>query len=95
MVPIAFLLNDETMQEEVLVPLAEATVREVEIIGSFRYAHTYPICLSLLASEKINLKPLITHRFGFDEPSVAEGFAAARDTAVSGAIKVMFDVDNV
>lgn len=81
-------MGDETMT----LPLTEASIREVDIIGSFRYAHTYPTCLALLSSGKINVKPLVTHRFGFDQQSVLEGFTVARDSEATGAIKVMFDL---
>ena len=87
------MLLEIILQEEVSIPLADMTVREVELLGSFRYAHTYPICLSLLSRGKIDVKPLITHRFSFDESGVAEGFTAARDAGTSGAIKVMFNLE--
>lgn len=46
------------------LPLSAAALREVDIIGSFRYAHTYPDALNLLASRKLqNLDKLVTHRF--------------------------------
>lgn len=77
-------------QEEMTLPLAEASIREVDILGSFRYANTYPTCLALLSSGRLNVKPLITHKFSFDEKGVAEGFATARDAEKTRAIKVMF-----
>jgi hypothetical protein len=52
-----------------------------------RYANTYPLCVSLLASKRVNLLPLITHRQRFDAAGVAAGFATA---AGRDAIKVMF-----
>lgn len=79
-------------QEEMTLPMAEASIREVDILGSFRYANTYPTCIALIASGRVNVKPLITHRFGFSPEGVAEGFATARDAAVTGAIKVMFNL---
>lgn len=64
--------------------------REVDISGIFRYRNTYPLCLDLLSSGRINVKPLITHRFGFSEKEVKEAF----ETSFSGrnAIKVMFNL---
>lgn len=52
-----------------------------------RYANTYPLCLSLLSSKRVDVQPFITHRFSFDAPGVAEGFATA---AAPDAVKVMF-----
>ncbi|KAI7841868.1 hypothetical protein COHA_004397 [Chlorella ohadii] len=49
-------------QEEMTLGLTEACIREVDIVGSFRYCNTYPLCISLLASGRVDVKPLITHR---------------------------------
>lgn len=76
------------------VPLLPAAIREVDLVGSFRYRNTYPTCLSLIASGRIDVKPLITHRIdlsgpdGFNVERVAEGFAMAEKGGK--VIKVMF-----
>lgn len=41
--------------------------REFELVGSFRYANTYPTAISLLDSGKVQLKPIISKHFSFDE----------------------------
>jgi L-iditol 2-dehydrogenase len=56
---------------------------------SFRYANTYPLCLSLLSSKRVDVTPLITHRYSFDAKGVAQGFARA---SAPDAIKVMFNL---
>ena len=67
--------------------LSAAATKEVDIIGSFRYANTYPLCISLMSSKRLDVKPLITHRFGWSASQLLAGF----DAAASGkAIKVMF-----
>lgn len=67
--------------------LSAAAAKEVDILGSFRYANTYPLCISLMASKRVDTTPLITHRFGWSAPQLLAGF----DAAASGkAIKVMF-----
>ena len=52
----------------------------------------YPLCLSLLASGRVDVKPLITHRFPFSPEGVAEGFSAAHRADETGAVKVMFSL---
>lgn len=64
--------------------------REVDVVGIFRYKNTWPLCLEFLRSGKIDVKPLITHRFGFSQKEVEEAF----ETSARGgnAIKVMFNL---
>ena len=48
------------------LPISAAALREVDILGTFRYAHTYPESIKLLATEPPelpNLKTLVTHTF--------------------------------
>ncbi|XP_022984439.1 sorbitol dehydrogenase [Cucurbita maxima] len=75
---------------EMTVPLTPAAAREVDVIGVFRYKNTWPLCLEFIRSGKINVKPLITHRFGFSQKEVEDAF----ETSACGgnAIKVMFNL---
>ncbi|XP_040933754.1 sorbitol dehydrogenase isoform X2 [Gossypium hirsutum] len=75
---------------EMTVPLTPAATREVDVIGIFRYRNTWPLCIEFLRSGKIDVKPLITHRFGFSQKEVEEAF----ETSAGGgsAIKVMFNL---
>ena len=52
----------------------------------------YPLCLSLLASGRVDVRPLVTHRFPFSAEGIAAGFGTAATAAASGAIKVMFNL---
>jgi hypothetical protein len=40
----------------------------------------------------VNVAPVITHRFTFSAAGVAQGFDTAARAAQTGAIKVMFDM---
>lgn len=79
------------------VPLLAAALREVDIVGVFRYANTYPYGLDVL-SRKVELglpdiSKLVTQRFqGF--PQVPEAFStAAKPTDDKGdlVIKVVIE----
>eukprot|EP00850_Spirogloea_muscicola_P022969 SM000321S12202 [mRNA] locus=s321:21574:23187:+ [translate_table: standard] len=77
--------------DEMCLPITAAAAKEVDVIGVFRYCNTYPLCLSLLEANKVDVKPLITHRFKFTQEDVLEGF---KTSAQGGnAIKVMFKLD--
>jgi len=71
---------------EITMPIVDALVREVDIRGIFRYANCYPTALDLVASGKVNVKPLITHRFALENSQQAFDASGAGN---NGAIKVM------
>lgn len=73
---------------EVKVPLLNAAIREVDIIGNFRYCNCYPAALALVASGKVNVLPLITHRFALEDS--LEAFEVAH-TGRGNPIKVMIN----
>ncbi|KAK2985074.1 hypothetical protein RJ640_022952 [Escallonia rubra] len=77
-------------QSEMTIPLTPAAAREIDIIGIFRYRNTWPLCIELLRTGKLDVKPLITHRFSFNQEDVEEAF----ETSARGgtAIKVMFNL---
>ncbi|CAL4059474.1 unnamed protein product, partial [Meganyctiphanes norvegica] len=75
---------------EVKIPIVNAAVREVDIRGIFRYANCYPLALEMIASGKVDVKPLITHRYKLEE--TLKAFETAR-TGAGGAIKVMISCE--
>ncbi|CAM6110509.1 unnamed protein product [Calypogeia fissa] len=75
---------------EMTVPLTPAAAREIDVRGVFRYRNTYPLCIKLLKTGKINVRPLITHRFGFSQKEVEDAFATS--AGGGNAIKVMFNL---
>ena len=75
----------------VTLPISAAATREVDIHGSFRYAHTYPAALQLLASGRLpNIEQIITHRFPLEDTARAfELLARGRDEEGRMVLKVM------
>jgi len=71
------------------IPLFEAADKEVDICGSFRYHDTYPAALELVASGKLNVKPLVTHHFSLQE--CQQAFETA-EVGKDGATKVTIQV---
>ena len=65
--------------------LTRAMVREARVEHVFRYAHVFARCVGLLASGAINLTPLITRSFAFDDAVQAFEIAA---TAPKGQVKM-------
>ncbi|WP_121634457.1 NAD(P)-dependent alcohol dehydrogenase [Tropicibacter alexandrii] len=58
-----------------------AMVREARVENIFRYAHVFPRCVGMLASGAIDVKPLITRTFGFDDSVEAFDIAASAPPA--------------
>lgn len=52
----------------------------------------WPLCMSLLEDRKIDIVPIISHRFGFDEAEVAKGFDTALRSTETKAVKVIFNL---
>jgi len=56
----------------VTIPVTMILIKELKFRGSFRYGPgNYPLSISLVAQGKVNLAPLVTHRFAFDDAIVA------------------------
>ncbi|ACB95954.1 NAD(P)-dependent alcohol dehydrogenase [Beijerinckia indica] len=76
--------------EPVAFDVSSAISKEVRIETVFRYANIFDRALALIASGKVNLKPLITGTFPFSDSVVAfERAAAGRPTDVKLQIEVV------
>ena len=57
--------------EPVKIDVAAASTKEVRIENVFRYAHQYERAIALMASGKVDLKPLISETFAFKDAIAA------------------------
>jgi D-xylulose reductase len=53
--------------DDVLFDIASLSVKEITIASVFRYAHQYDRAIALMASGRVDLKPLISETFSFED----------------------------
>ncbi len=75
--------------EPVSYDAGAAMVREARIENIFRYAHVFPRCVAMLASGAIDVKPLITRKFAFEDSVHAFEVAAS---APKGDVKMQIEL---
>lgn len=74
-------------KQPVQLDLANVLLRELNIVGSMAYPEEFPEVIDMLASEKFDLNPIISHRF----PLSRFGDAIAQASNPDEAIKVLID----
>lgn len=75
--------------DPVQVDIASLTTKELKIESVFRYAHQYERAIALMASGKVDLKPLISETFDFEDAIAAFDRAVeARPTDVKLQIRM-------
>ena len=65
--------------------VASAMLKEARVEHVFRYAHVFPRCVAMLASGTIDVAPLITRTFAFEDSVAAFELAAS---APAGEVKM-------
>jgi D-xylulose reductase len=61
--------------EPIPYDVVAAQIKEARVEHIFRYAHVYPRVLALMGSGKLDVKPLITNKFEFQDSIKAFDFA--------------------
>ncbi|RLP79255.1 L-idonate 5-dehydrogenase [Mycetocola lacteus] len=65
-----------------------AIVRELELVGSFRFNDEIDEVIAALADGSLRIDPVITHEFPVED--AAEAFAVALDSSTSGKVLLVF-----
>lgn len=76
-----------TLPPEVPIPANLIMSKELTVTGSFRFAHVFPMALQFAASRRINVVPLISQTFPFDETPQAMALAVSKQ----GVIKIQIE----
>jgi len=53
--------------DEAPLPVSRIQEYELQVTGTFRYAHTWPTAIALAASGRVALDPLVTGHYGLDQ----------------------------
>lgn len=71
------------------ININDLIVREIKLRPIFRYNNTFPTGVELLASGKVDLKPLLSKTFSLSQvPEAFEYVVANRDTCVKAVVEV-------
>ena len=70
------------------LPISQLLVRELQLVGSFRYGNVWEQAIRLVASGRVNLQPLISNVFPLRQARQALELACVR----GGAVKVQLDL---
>ncbi|MEW1750775.1 NAD(P)-dependent alcohol dehydrogenase [Streptomyces angustmyceticus] len=71
---------------EASLPVSRVQNYELELTGTFRYAHTWPAAISLVESGRVRLDSLVSHGYGLAEAESALTVATHDATAVKAVI---------
>ena len=63
-------------KEDVTLPLSRLNVKEISVSLVNRYAHTWPTAIALVSSGRVDVEPLVTHRFELADAESALTLAA-------------------
>jgi L-iditol 2-dehydrogenase len=73
-------------EEAIPLPLSQLNPQELTISQVNRYAHTWPMAIELVASGRIDVKPLVTHHFPLARSEDALTLGSHVDDSVKAVI---------
>lgn len=73
-------------EDAIPLPLSQLNPRELTISLVNRYSHTWPTAIDLVASGRVDVAPLVTHRYNLDETADALLTGRTRAEAVKAVV---------
>jgi len=77
-----------SLPTEVTLPLNFVMTKELQLVGSFRFANVFEEAIHLVASGQINLKPLITNILPYNELKEAIQLASSRGSIIKVQVEI-------
>jgi 2-desacetyl-2-hydroxyethyl bacteriochlorophyllide A dehydrogenase len=77
-------------ERDLSLPFLQVMAKELSIRGSIALGQEFPAVLEMLAAKRVDVSPIVTHRFGFDR--FLDAFATARRADEAAKVMVSFPV---
>jgi threonine dehydrogenase-like Zn-dependent dehydrogenase len=77
-------------ERDLSLPFLQVMAKELSIRGSIALGQEFPAVLEMLAAKRVDVSPMITHRFGFDR--FLDALATARRADEAAKVMVSFPV---
>jgi L-idonate 5-dehydrogenase len=74
--------------EEVSLPISNITTKELQIVGSYRFANVFDDAINLAASGRIDLKPLITNTLSYEKLKDAIQLAGLKGPVIKVQVEI-------
>jgi L-idonate 5-dehydrogenase len=84
----ATIVQIGTVPSEVTLMANLIMIKELRVLGSFRYGDVFPISMSLLASRRVDVRPLISVTLPYDRSKEAFELASERSNTIKVQIQV-------
>lgn len=72
---------------DMTLPMMQITAKELSLVGSFRFHDEFAAAVGLMRSGRIDVRPLISHTFGFADAVAAFETASDRTRAMKAQIR--------
>ncbi len=74
--------------EDIPLPANQVMVREIQLLGSFRYANVFGEAIRLAASRRLNVDPLVSRVLPLSQASEALSLAAAKQDVLKVQVQI-------
>jgi L-iditol 2-dehydrogenase len=66
------------LEDGIPMPMSSLVINEIKLVPVFRYSNVFKEAITILQNDRVNLAPVITHRFEFEKAAEAFDFAVSQ-----------------